>query len=297
MAKQQRGSSRTPNRSVTPASSSGKPSSSARPSSGRPTGSGQRSGNSSWQPNKVSGGKRGTGPNRTLLFTIGAVVVGVLIVAFVAWKQLGSTPANGANDPIITPGHVTLATIPTDGRTLGQASAPVTIDLYGDFRCSQCYTFTVGGTAEQINSQLVATGKAKIVWHDYTVIDLNQKNNASRDAANAAMCAADQGKFWVMHDWLYANQSPAELPDAFSLDRLVKIGQAAGLDMAKFEPCVRNGTHNAEIAAEQTKLPGNVTGTPALLIGGQLLTPSIDAVTKAVDAATHGSASPAPSAS
>jgi len=276
MAKQQRGSARTPNRPATPPASGSKP-------------SGQKSG-SAWQPNKVSSGqKKSSGPNRTMIATIGAVVVGIAIVAFVAVNQLGGG-STSSNEPLITPGaaNSTPATIPSDGRTLGNANAKATIDLWGDFRCSACYQFTEGGTAGQVNNQLVATGQARIVWHDFTVIDLHDNSGASLAAANAAFCAADQGKFWLMHDWLYANQSPTEAADAFTTDRLLKIGTAAGLDMAKFTPCVQNSTHVAEIQTEQKNIPSSVTGTPAVLVNGTLVDSTFAAIQKAVAAANGG---------
>ena len=291
MAKQQRGTTRTQNRPAAPAPTSGKP-------SGQRS-SGQKS-SEPWQPKRVSSTKNSSGPNRTLLFTIGAIVVGVLIVAVVAITQLSGNKGTSANDPLITPGaaNSTPASIPVNGRTLGKADAKATIDLYGDFRCSACYTFTEMGTAAPVNNQLVATGQAKIVWHDFLVIDKDH-TTASRDAANAGMCAADQNKFWTMHDWLYANQSPTESPDAFTIDRLVKIGQAAGMDMTTFEPCVRNGTHLAEIAAEQKNIPGLVTGTPATIVNGALVDSTFAAIQKAVAVANGASAAPsaAPSGS
>src|SRR5512140_588062 len=310
MAKQSRGSNRAQNRPATPppAASSNRPAG-QRPASQRPAGqrpAGQKSGDA-WQPNRVSGSKSkpATRLNQTAIMSIGAIVVGVLIVAYVALQQLGGGQGTGSNAPIITPGQAnsTPASIPTSGRTLGNPNAPVTIDLYGDFRCSACYTFTEMGTAAQIDNQLIATGKAKLVWHDFTIIDHNDKATASRDAANAAWCAADQNKFWPMHDSLYANQSPTEDASAFTIDRLLKIGQTvAGLDMTAFTTCVQNGTHNAEIAAEQTQLPASVSGpgggTPSVLVNGTKVDATFPAVKAAVDAATPGgSSSSSPAAS
>ena len=147
----------------------------------------------------------------------------------------------------------------------------------------------------------VATGKARLVWHDFLTIDDRDGATASRDAANAAWCAADQGKFWVMHDWLYANQSPTEDAAAFTLSRLSDIGKAAGLDMATYQPCLDQGTHDAAIAAEQTATPAQVTATPSILVNGKFVAgadanswPTYDLIKAAIDAAL---ASPAPSAS
>ena len=67
------------------------------------------------------------------------------------------------------------------GHTLGRAVAPVTLDLYGDFRCSSCFQFTEDGTEQQLVNSYVTTGKVKIVWHDYTVVDEIQNNTATFD--------------------------------------------------------------------------------------------------------------------
>jgi protein-disulfide isomerase len=288
MAKQQRGSSRAPNRPIAPAKSPNRPSG-QRASTRGSTGT--------WQPNRVSASKKSTGPNRTALMTVGAVIVGLLIVGFVAVQQLGSKPApSGA--ALVTPGgaNMTPSSIPVNGRTMGNPNAPATIDLYGDFRCSACYQFTELGTAAQVDANLVATGKAKVVWHDYTIIDHNDGATASADAANAAWCAADQNKFWVMHDWLYANQSATESPDAFTITRLLAIGQAAGMDMSTFQPCVQNGTHLADIAAEQASKPAAVTGTPTTIVNGTLVDATYSTIKAAVDAVAGGSAAPSSAA-
>ncbi len=291
MAKQSRGSNRAANRPATPAPSAP----SNRPAGQRPAG---RKPSEPWQPNRVSATKSSSGPSRTAIMTIGGIIVGVLIVAFVAIQQLGSNPAVVNDASVIAPGaaNSTPASIPSDGRTLGNANAPATIDLYGDFRCSACYSFTEGGTARQVDTLLVATGKAKLVWHDFTIID-GDGSQASRNAANAAWCAADQNKFWVMHDYLYANQT-SEAASVFTMDRLLKIGQAAGLDMTSYTSCLQGGTHNAEIAAEQQSLPTSVSGhgTPSVLVNGTFVNATYAEIAAAVNAvAGSGSAAPASS--
>jgi protein-disulfide isomerase len=234
------------------------------------------------------------------MVTIGAAIVGVAIVAFVILTQ---QPKAVSPDALITPGIVTPASIASTGRTLGDPAAPATIDIYGDFRCSACYIFTVAGTEKQLVDNQVATGRARIVWHDYLTIDQFDGTTASRDAANAAWCAADQGKFWTMHDWLYANQSPTEEASAFTKARLARIGQAAGLDMTTFQPCLDNGTHDADIAAEIAGKPADVQGTPTVFVNGtfvgtQSSVPSYDQISAAIAAvAPSPAASSSPAAS
>jgi protein-disulfide isomerase len=201
-----------------------------------------------------------------LIWSLAAVVVGV--VAIGAALILSSPKSLGGSGQLLAPSAITPLAIPSDGRTLGNASAPVTIDIYGDFRCSACLYFTTGGTEKSLVDNYIATGKAKLVWHDFLTIDKAKHETASRDAANAAWCAADQGKFWTMHDWLYANQSPTEDASAFTQAKLAAIGQAAGLDMSRFQPCLDGGTHNADVATEDASTPPEVGGTPSVSVNG-----------------------------
>ena len=197
-----------------------------------------------------------------------AVAVVVVVVTLIA-TGAKSTPASG---PVAAPAVVTPLNIAASGRTLGNPNAPITIDLYGDFRCSACLSFTTGGTEQSLIDNYISNNKVKLVWHDFLSIDKIQGNTASRDAANAAWCAADQGKFWVLHDWLFANQSATEDASAFTAARLSDIGKAAGLDMSAYQPCLDAGRHYADIAAEDKATPQGVTGTPAVFINGALVT-------------------------
>ena len=196
-------------------------------------------------------GSDGGGTNSLILWSVVAVVVAVVVVAGLVLLSSSKSNTSGAPNP---PGVVTPTTIASNDRTLGNANAPVTIDLYGDFRCSGCQVFTIECTEKNIVDNYVATGKAKLVWHDLLTID-TPGITSSRDAANAGWCAADQGKFWMMHDWLFANQGPSEDASAFTKSRLSDIGKAAGLDMSKYQPCLDSGTHNDDIASEQTSTP------------------------------------------
>jgi len=215
-----------------------------------------------------SRGADGGGRGPLMLWSVVFVAVAVAVVGA---AFLISQSKSGSSGGPIAPGVLTPASIPANGRTLGNSNAAVTIDLYGDFRCTGCYMFTTGGIEQNIVSDYVATGKARLVWHDLLTIDSHDGTTASRDAANAAWCAADQGKFWVMHDWLYANQSSVEAASAFTKSRLSDIGKAAGLDMSSFQPCLDQGTHNAAIAAEQTARPADATVTPSVYVNGKLV--------------------------
>ena len=73
---------------------------------------------------------------------------------------------------------------------------------------------------------LVATGKARYVFHNYPFLDGNGVGSSgeSDQAANAAMCANEQDKFWEMHSTLYANWN--ENQGAFSSRRLQAMAES-----------------------------------------------------------------------
>jgi protein-disulfide isomerase len=84
--------------------------------------------------------------------------------------------------------------------------------------------------------------------------------------AEAAACARDQGRYWEMHDWLFANQQkpdPAEMKaNAVTL----------GLDVGKFSRCLDGGTFTAEIERERREGERvGVAGNPATFINGRLI--------------------------
>jgi protein-disulfide isomerase len=123
----------------------------------------------------------------------------------------------------------------------------------------------------QLTSKYVRPGKVKVVVHYLLVIDANIGGTESADSANAAMCAADQNKFWVYQDWLFANQG-GEASGAFSKVRLMEMGRQAGLDMAKFQSCVGNDTHLAEVQAESdSSYAQALPGVPSVCVNGRLL--------------------------
>ncbi len=243
-------------------------------------------------------GTSGSGFGSLMMWTVVAIAIGAVVIG--GAYLLTNQKANGSvGASPITPFVVTPSGVPSNGRTLGQADAKVTIDAWEDFRCTACFDFTTNDEP-QLVTNYIKTGKAKLVFHDLLTIDSHSTppSTESRDAANAALCANDQGDFWPFHDWLFTNQSPSESAGAFTISRLILLGQDAGLNMTTFEPCVKNGTHLAEVAAEQTSVPSDATGTPSIYINSTLATDYTYAVlSAAIDKALNPSASPSASGS
>ncbi|MBZ4416433.1 thioredoxin domain-containing protein [Myxococcus sp. RHSTA-1-4] len=140
----------------------------------------------------------------------------------------------------------------------GAKNAPVTIVAFSDFECPFCSR--VLPTLKQIEEQY--GNKVKVAFKNQP---LPFHQNA-KPAAAAALAAHEQGKFWEMHDKLFANQR--------ALDRasLEKYAQELGLNMNKFKADLDSGKFNAQIdadAAEGQRL--GASGTPTFFINGRTL--------------------------
>jgi protein-disulfide isomerase len=176
-----------------------------------------------------------------------------------------------------------------DKMALGDPNAPVRIDAYEDFQCPACANYTKE-TEARIIENLVATGKVYYVFHNYSFIDGGGAGDGgeSDQAANAAMCAAEQNKFWEMHATIFANWN-GENQGAYTDKRLVAFARTAGLDMTAFNSCFEANKYKADIQADFDG--GNkvgVQGTPSIFVNGNFVTPgyvpSYDEVLKAVEA-------------
>jgi protein-disulfide isomerase len=130
--------------------------------------------------------------------------------------------------------------------------------------------------------EYVDAGKATLVYKNWAFL-----GQESVWAAQAAECAADQGKFWQYHDLLFAGQN-GENQGAFTEDKLIGFAQELGLDMTKFEPCLKNDQTLARVQADLKEgQAAGVTGTPAFFINNVPLVGAqpIEAFRSAIDQA------------
>ncbi len=145
---------------------------------------------------------------------------------------------------------------------LGSADAPITIIEFGDYQCFYCNKF-FHETEDQINENYIKTGKAKLIFKDFTII-----GSDSVVAAHAAHCADEQGKFWEYHDTLY-NHWNGENNGWASAQNQLTFAQDLGLDMDKFTECMSSEKYKQKIqsSSEDAKTLG-LTGTPAFFVIG-----------------------------
>ena len=245
----------------------------------------------------ASGGLAGLFRSPLVLITAAAVAIGVLVL--VANVLLGTTAATGHLVDPVEPAPAALAT----ARTLGQADAKVTIDLYADYQCPNCAAYAVQVEPRLVN-QYVRTGSARMVFHDMAFLGSGSDpaKDESIQAAVAARCAEDQGKFWAYQEYLFANQGPVENGGTFKRSLFDSIADRLGLDRTAFDTCMVDPAKTAAVQADTAaSIKSGIKGTPTLVVNGTALTSwGLDAASAAIDAALAGagpSPSPAPSPS
>jgi len=140
----------------------------------------------------------------------------------------------------------------------GAPQASVVLVEYSDFQCPFCASYAAA-TYPQISRDYVDTGKVRYAFVNFPIETLHP--SAYREHV-AAACAADEGRFWEMHDRLFAN------PKAVDSKSLAGYAQAIGLNLATFRSCVESDRHTAEI--RQAMKAGSalgISGTPTFVIG------------------------------
>ena len=224
------------------------------------------------RPSVVKAAKRG-GPGPGFWIALG--LVAVIGVGALSWVASRPKTTSTKIDPTLPP-------MKAQGYLLGSPSAPVEVMEYADFECPSCGQFATL-TEPDVRTRLVNTGKIRVRFLDFP---LSMHKN-TWDASLAASCANDQGKFWEMHDQIFANQDKWN-GEATSNPRkpLGALAQGLRLDMAKYGACMDAETHRAQIQANlQEGERRGVSQTPSFIIGGQLIPGALpfDAFNKLVE--------------
>ncbi len=149
-------------------------------------------------------------------------------------------------------------TVAATGAAKGPENAPITIVEFSDFQCPYCSR--ANETVDQVMKAY--PNQVRLVFRHFP-LDFHQQ---APKASEAALCAGDQGKFWEMHDTLFANQKALEVP------ALKGYAKQLGLDTGKFDKCLDSGEKGSIVQADLAdgKKVG-VNGTPAFFINGILL--------------------------
>jgi protein-disulfide isomerase len=222
------------------------------------------------------------------LLTIGIVAAVALVVAFF----LIAPSIRNAMTPVGDIVNITPEAPPNaDGTAIGDASAPVLVEVWSDFQCPACQGFAQS-IEPLIIDNYVATGKVRYEYRHFPFLDDRSASKESDQASNASMCANEQGKFWEYHDMLFANWD-GENRGAFNDKRLTAFAEALGLDMTAFNACFQENRYKDVI--DQDSADGDqagVQGTPSVFINGTIIrpgyVPSYEEIAQAIDAQIAG---------
>jgi protein-disulfide isomerase len=140
----------------------------------------------------------------------------------------------------------------------GDKNAKVMLIEFSDYQCPFCARH-FRQTLPQVEKDYIKTGKLRYVFRDYPIENIHPQ---AFKAAEAAHCAGEQGKYWEMHDRMFANQK------AMGLSDLLQHAQVLKLDAANFQRCLDAGKYAAKVRqdiADGEK--ANVRGTPTFFLG------------------------------
>ena len=204
---------------------------------------------------------------------VATVVVVLIVAAVVTAAILGSqdkkeaTTAGGSSIPkgasSMSAGIVVNPDAP--------AGVP-TLDVYEDFQCPICAEFE-HRFGEGIEA-LAEKGQVKLVFHTLSFLDDKLGNDSSNRAANAAACAADQGKFLEYHSATFGAQ-PLREGAGYTDAALKSVAEKAGITgagLTTWEKCYNDRSHNQYVESVQTQSEKDgINGTPTLRLDGKAL--------------------------
>jgi len=188
--------------------------------------------------------------------------------------QPAAAAATPVNDSTVTRADLS--------RIQGRPDAPLWVIEVSDFQCpfgkewhDQTYT--------AFRDEFIKSGKVRMAYVNFPI----GSHVYAWPAAESAMCAGAQGKFWEMHDGLFATQTRWESMSSPSIV-FDSLAQAVNLDMPRWRDCVSSGKMKGLIQGDHDRASkAGATGTPTFMIGDKILVGAqpIEYLRRAIDSA------------
>lgn len=207
-----------------------------------------------------------------LIFGITAALIVAAFLGGILVGSLGETKTptypqviptqNPQQSPTQTQARVAVPT--GDSPILGRLDAPVTIIEFSDFQCPFCGQY-FSQTLPDIEKNYIDSGKVKLVFKNMPLEDLHPN---AKEAALAAECANEQGKFWDYHNKLFSDQNNwSDLSSSNATSTFKQYSSQIGLD-TRFNSCLDSGKYVDKVNKDiQDGNIFGVTGTPTFFIG------------------------------
>jgi protein-disulfide isomerase len=147
--------------------------------------------------------------------------------------------------------------VSSDGYSLGQSDAPLTLVEFTDYQCPFCKQFHTAAF-DQLKKNYIDTGKLRFVSRD---LPLDMHPNAF-GAAQAARCAGEQNNFWQMREILIAHS------DELGAEAVVTYARQLGLELPRFRACLDSGKYLLIIRDDIADAgSAGIYGTPTFVLG------------------------------
>ena len=201
-----------------------------------------------------------------------AVIVQIVLLLFIVVKlpsgevvnEINGAPSGAAvadQRPSAPTTVVDMESLIDDDAIEGDPDAPVTIIEWSDYECPFCARF-YSQTLNQIRTQYIETGKAKLVFRDFP-LSFHQQ---AQKAAEAAECAGEQDKYFEMHDLLF------EQGVSGGVASFKSYASQIGLDTAEFNSCLDSGKMANEVRKDFADgQQAGISGTPGFIVNGKLI--------------------------
>ena len=140
--------------------------------------------------------------------------------------------------------------------TLGKKGSKVTVVEFSDFQCPFCRQFA--GNLRELGREY--GDRVEVIYRQYPIPSLHP---FAFKAAEASLCANEQGKFWELHDLLFTDQEHITVKD------LKEKARRLGMDDSKFNSCLDTGKYTEQVQRDMAEgSKAGVTGTPAVFVNG-----------------------------
>jgi protein-disulfide isomerase len=207
------------------------------------------------------------------------------VLAVAGLGTLGYVAMRGGDRQVVTL-NPNLPPVQSEGYVIGSPNAPVEVIEFADFECPACAQFALVHEPD-VRSRLVQPGYLRLRFLDMPLVEIGHRNSPT--ASLAAACANEQGKFWEMHDEIFANQDRwATQATGNPRGVIDPLARRVGLDMARYDQCMDSQKYLANIQAHRrTAERYRAQSTPSFLIGGKVYAGSLpyDEFKKYVDQA------------
>lgn len=181
-------------------------------------------------------------------------------------QAAGAPVVQGLGGPVGEPAIPDTIDLRKIGYSRGAEDAPVTVYEFSDFGCPFCAMFA-SGTYPGLHEEFVETGKVR--W-TYVPFVMGMFPNGA-ESARAAECAAEQNRFWEMHDLLYTRQNEWKKSRAPE-DLFNDYARELGLEPSRFASCYRENRGAARTAINSRAASAlGVRATPSFFINGRLV--------------------------